>query len=256
MPASSPFLPYLNAAMIEQAYRSSAGNEIDSGKITSPESSAALVANAFGLFLDRPHDLPPLPGTEGLGWPAVSVKLEACLRFPWRGGRHPWLDVLIETSTHLIGVESKRFEPYRSGERVPMSDAYWRPVWGHRMSPVEAVRDALRDGSAELDALDATQLVKHMFGLRSESNRREPAKPTVLVYLHAAPDHWPDGKVIDAKARSRHAVALERFALKVAGAEVDFCHLTYKRLLANWSRSPSAEVKQHANEVERRFSPL
>lgn len=256
MPASSLFLPYLNAALIEQAYRNSAGNEIDSGKITSPESSAALVANTFGLFLDRPHDLPPLPGTEGLGWPAVSVKLEACVRFPWRGGRHPWLDVLIETGTHLIGVESKRFEPFRSGKRVPMSDAYWRPVWGQRMGSVEAVRDALRDGSAELDSLDATQLVKHMFGLRSEGHRREPVKPAVLVYLHAEPDRWPDGKTIDAKARSRHAAAVERYALKVAGAEVDFCHLTYKLLLATWARSASAELKQHANEVERWFSPL
>jgi len=29
------------------------GNEIESGKFASPESSAALVANAFGLFLDE-----------------------------------------------------------------------------------------------------------------------------------------------------------------------------------------------------------
>lgn len=256
MPASSPFLPYLNAELIEQAYRISAGNEIDSGKISSPESSAALVASAFGLFLDRPHDLPPLPGTEGLGWPAVSVKLEACVRFPWRGGRHPWLDVLIETGTHLIGVESKRFEPFRGGKRASMSDAYWRPVWGQRMGPVEAVRDALRDGGAELDALDATQLVKHMFGLRSESRRREPVKPAVLVYLHAEPDRWPDGKAIDEKARSLHASAADRFALKVAGAEVSFFHLTYRQLLATWAMSPSGELKHHANEVQRWFSPL
>jgi hypothetical protein len=256
MTATSPFLSHLNHALIEAAYRAGAGNELDSGKLLSPESSAALVANAFGLFLDRPQDLPPIPGTDGLGWPAQRVKLEACVRFPWAGGRHPWLDVLIETSTHLIGVESKRFEPFRSGKRGSLSDTYWRGVWGDKMGPVEAVRDALRDGAPDLNALDATQLVKHMFGLRSESHRRSPVKPAALVYLYCEPDRWPDGRAIGPVRRTMHATSVGRFGAAVGGAEVGFCGLAYKALFASWSAHASAEIRSHAEVVQQRFLPL
>lgn len=40
-------------------YRHAKGNEIASGKFTSPESSGALAANAFGYFISGPADLPP-----------------------------------------------------------------------------------------------------------------------------------------------------------------------------------------------------
>src|SRR5687767_10604063 len=112
-----------------------------------------------------------------------------------------------------------------------MSDAYWRRVWGDRMGPVEAMRDALRDGASALDALDATQLVKHMFGLRSESHRRNPLKPAVLVYLYCDPDRWPDGRAIGPEQLSLHATCVGRFAANVLGAEVAFHSLSYKTIL-------------------------
>ena len=85
-------LPHLPRVLILDAYARAAGKELE-GKADSPESSSALVANAFGWFLDRPQSLPPLPGLTGVTWPA-RVTLEANVRFPWRGGLHPWLDVL------------------------------------------------------------------------------------------------------------------------------------------------------------------
>lgn len=45
------------------------------------------------------------------------------MRFPWAGGRHPWLDAAVETERYLIGVESKRFEPFRDAKSVRLSDA-------------------------------------------------------------------------------------------------------------------------------------
>ena len=89
------------------------GNEIVSGKLNSPESSTALAANAFGWFLERPSELPPFPSLPDADWPAARVEVERQMRFPWRGGCHPWLDAAVETPTCLIGVESKRFEPFR-----------------------------------------------------------------------------------------------------------------------------------------------
>lgn len=62
----SPFLPHLPADRLAQRYNAAKGNELDSGKKHSPESSSALAANAFGFFLDAPELLPPLPGMEDM----------------------------------------------------------------------------------------------------------------------------------------------------------------------------------------------
>jgi hypothetical protein len=74
--------------LIKAAYHAAPGNEIEGGNFCSPESSAALVANAFGLFLEHPKHLPALPGTRYCGWPAESVALDKEVRFPWAGGMH------------------------------------------------------------------------------------------------------------------------------------------------------------------------
>ena len=51
------------------------GNELTSGKFHSVESSAALAANTFGYFLERPGEMPRLPGTDDCQWPALSSRL-------------------------------------------------------------------------------------------------------------------------------------------------------------------------------------
>lgn len=88
------------------------GKELESGKFGSLESSSALAVNTFGWFIDRPQLLPCLPGAPWSN--AVElVDVEFCARFPWSGGRHPWLDAVVQSPTQLIGIESKRFEPFR-----------------------------------------------------------------------------------------------------------------------------------------------
>ena len=89
------FLPGVPGPEIEAIFNAAAGNEIATGKFDSPESSAELAANAFGFFLGQAADLPPLPGCGGETWPARTLKIEAEVRFPWRGGRHHVLDCLV-----------------------------------------------------------------------------------------------------------------------------------------------------------------
>ena len=57
------------------ALRRAPGGELASGKFDSPESSAALVANAFGWFLQQPRKLPPLPGAPPAERLALLVRL-------------------------------------------------------------------------------------------------------------------------------------------------------------------------------------
>ena len=251
------FLPGLPADRIRAAYLAAPGNEIESGKFASPESSAALVANSFGLFLNQPGILPPLPGTAQLGWPARSVGLEVTVRFPWSGGRHPCLDVLILTDTSLIGVESKRYEPFRPKSKSEMSDAYWRPVWGDSMRGYERIRDRMRDGNVEFSRLDAAQLVKHAFGLRTavHGDTALIGKRPVLFYLYAEPQSWPGSKgAISEEDRFQHRVEINEFSTTVAADEVAFHSCSYSELLAAWLAPPSETIRSHACAVAERFS--
>ena len=61
------FLPGVPGPQIEAIFDAAAGNEIVTGKFDSPESSAALAANAFSFFLQRASDLPALPTTDARG---------------------------------------------------------------------------------------------------------------------------------------------------------------------------------------------
>ena len=251
---SDAILDHLPRDEIIAALSRSPGNEIDSGKLASPESSAALAVNTFGLFLNAPERLPELPGTEDCGWPALRVELEHCARFPWSGGLHPWLDAFAETGTHIIGIESKRYEPFRGGKTGKFSDAYWRPMWGEAMGPFETMRDRLADGSTSFEHLDAAQLVKHAFGLRTEAHRL--GKAPVLVYLHAEPETWPDGRPVPTADREVHAREARTFADAVAGAEVSFGVCTYRGLLEALRTSGDAEISAHADKIEQAFQPL
>lgn len=243
-------LDYLPQAAIRAAYEKSPGRELD-GKGDSPESSAALVANAFGYFIDRPSELPPLPGLASVDWPASKVQLEANVRFPWAGGMHPWLDVLIDTDTHTIGVESKRYEPYR-GRHVPeFSDAYSRDVWAASMAPYLRVMANLKSGALDVHALDAAQLVKHALALSTHSFKT--GRRPVLYYLFADPGRWPDGKPVLDAHRALHAEHLAVFAQEVAGAHVEFVWSTYSQVLTSWADA-SGSLAAHARAVRDRFA--
>lgn len=244
------FLPGVPAELVLAALRRSPGNELASGKFGSPESSAALVANAFGWFLDRPRLLLPLPGVP-MGLPQ-SVEIEAELRFPWTGGRHPWLDAVITTATTLVGVESKRYEPFRPGKANSFSEAFDSRDWGAGMARYTAVRQALATGRQSYRCLDAVQLVKHAYALRTQSVKR--GLGAVLVYLHAAPAAWANGKALSPEAIARHEAEIADFSLAVKGDAVTFVALRWADLLAGWKKVPA--LNAHASAISARFGPL
>ena len=244
----SRFLPGVPAKRVLAALAAAGGKEIESGKFDNPESSAALACNAFGWFIERPSHLPPLPGLDDLDWPATDVAVERCLRFPWSGGRHPWLDAVVETNTHLIGVESKRFETFRDTKTVALSKAYDRPVWGDAMGPFEQMRDDLRSGACRYHHLDAAQLVKHGFGLVTQG--RKLAKIPVLFYIFAEPTALA-GRPIPAEATALHRAEVIDFADHIAGAAVRFASASYREWLAGFV----GLTRDHADALTASFAP-
>ena len=241
------FLPGVPAEHVRARLAASGGNEIGSGKFFYAESSAALAVNSFGWFIQRPTDLPPLPGTEAMG-EARRVEVEYCARFPWSDGRHPWLDAAIITPTHLIGVESKRCEPFRDTRTVSLSAAYDRPVWGKQMTRYEAVRDALRTRQIHFHHLDAAQLLKHAFGLVTEA-RRSGCRP-VLFYLYAEPRELR-GQRIPTESHHRHRTEIMAFQRLVEGDEVAFLSSSYSRWID--ATLPPPPIKSHFELLRQRF---
>ena len=251
------FLPGVPGPKIEAAFDAAPGNEIATGKFDSPESSAALAANAFGFFLDRMSDLPALPGGDGETWPALSLALEAEIRFPWSGGRHPILDCLVTTPSALIGIESKRFEPYRTKRASPLSAAYWRPVWGEHMKGYESVRNSLRSEPSLYGHLDAAQLFKHAFALRTAVHRRNENRrlTPILFYVYAEPVRWPvTGKPVDVRAKTRHREEIDQFKAAVDSDEVVFVFCSYRHLLDAWKDHEDSSIRVHADAVIARFA--
>ena len=252
------FLPGVPGDDIERILDAAPGDEIGRGKFDNPGSSAALAANAFGFFLHRARDMPPLPDCPGVGWPAHWLSIEATVRFPWSGGQHAVLDCLVATPSALIGIESKRFEPFRGHGAAAFSDAYWRPVWGDRMKGYEGIRDSLRENPRLYAFLDAAQLVKHAFALRSEvhcTGAHRGLSP-ILFYVYAEPELWPStGRRVDDKAKAGHRKEVTHFASVVAGDEVAFVSCSYRRLLAIWRQDHREEIRAHAEAVMARFSP-
>ncbi len=130
-----------------------------------------------------------------------------------------------------IGVESKRYEPFRGNHGGTYSSAYWRPVWGNDMGSFERVRDRLADGSLAYECLDVVQLVKHAFGLRTQVEKCK--KSPVLLYLYAESQSWPDGRAIHQEMRQQHRSEMKAFAREARGAKVRFEMCSYEELLVH-----------------------
>ncbi|MDA9918451.1 hypothetical protein N9D37_01000 [Erythrobacter sp.] len=247
MSAPGPiFLPGVSEERLRAVYDGAAGNEIASGKFASPQSSAALAANGFGWFLDRPSDCPLFPTIADLLGPVREVAIERELRFPWSGGRHPWLDAVMWTDTHVIGVESKRYEPFRGAKAAELSDAYDRDVWGGGMQGWCTMRDLLRKEPKRYRHLDAAQLVKHSLGLATEQHRSGLAP--VLVYLYAEPQ---DACRNADAALLTHRREIEDFHAIVAGNRVRFAACSWRGWLDCFGGAPA----EHACAVLEAFAP-
>jgi hypothetical protein len=242
---------HLDRAVIEAAYAAASGAQIAAGEFLTPQSSTALAANVFGPFFAAPAAMPPIPGLEGVAWPPRQVRPETVLPLPWRGGRHPSLDIAVVTEDAVIGVEARRYEPFRAKARPSLSRVYWRPVWGGQMAGFERVRDHMADGTLAFEHLDAAQLVKHGLALMNAS-RNTGLKPT-LVYLYAEPDAWPEGQPIPREPVERHRQEIAFFAHRVRGDAVGFVALTYRELLASWSASGDPVLAPHAAAVREHF---
>lgn len=124
------------------------------------------------------------------------------------------------------------------------------------MRGYEKIRDALRNGSETFTRLDAAQLVKHAFALRTAVHSRDPrfsGKHPLLVYLYSEPAHWPGGRAIPERDLKEHRADIAAFTSFVTHDEVAFVSLSYGDMLAVWATSSEPVVSAHAFAVASHF---
>jgi hypothetical protein len=224
------FLPGVAAEAVLAALGRLPGSDLDS-----PDSSSALVANTFGWFLTRPRLLLPFPGVP-MGLPE-TVELGVEMQLPMRGVRHARLDAVVTTATTLVGIASKRYQPFRPKKATAFTEPFDSRDWGLGMARYGALRKALTTGQQTFQHLDAVTLVKQAYALRTQAVKR--ARGAVLVYLHAEPQTWASGKPVEPAAIARHRTEVAGFARAVKGDDVAFVALTWAELLTQWSRTPA-----------------
>jgi hypothetical protein len=243
------------------------GDEIGRGRIFSPRSSTALAINAFGPFLERASALPPLPGLDDTDWVPLRVEAEAKLPFPWSKGSLvgvPNLDLLIETKTAVIGIESKRFEPWDSKRQRPpgrplWSERYSAHAWGEGLRGYTHVRDASiaadRAGALRFRHLDEAQLVKHAFALHTAIQPRErfAGKAAILAYIYAEPRADVSGRIIAESAHALHRSEVAGLFADVANDSVRLLPVSYRELLGSWSAARVPQLRAHAAAVKAFF---
>jgi hypothetical protein len=239
-------------------------NEIETRRILSPRSSAALAGNLFGIFLKHQEAISEVLPELGVN-PTTWLEKEA--RLPWRGGSHPRLDALVETSTAVVGIEVKWYEPFDDPDEpfddqkaAKFSSVYNGNCWGDRMGPFENLRDELTSKWVP-EHLNAVQLVKHAFGLRTRAKRLGKSS-AVLLYVYAQPNVYVqpksrrpglDGTQIPDENRSRHACEIARFASEVSGSEVEFQSCTVAQIVEKMRKSTVKELRHHADMIASKY---
>jgi hypothetical protein len=228
-------LPGLDLAVVSDDLNRGDGNEL-AGKFRAIHSSSALAVNSFGIFKNRPAEL-PLLGEIG----ARSIEFEKPFRI-FRGGRPPNVDVWVDRATTSVAIESKCLE-YFGHKEAKFSNAY------KRLAPPRAEECwwAAYEGAkrAARQHFDCAQLLKHYFGL-CRFRERNPEVAVTLLYLFWEPLNWGD---IDVCVRHRKEVA--EFAAALSSARLRFRWLSYNELWDEWAKVPALE--QHVQRLKARY---
>jgi hypothetical protein len=227
-------VPGVHLEDLQADFAQGSGNELE-GKFRAAHSSSALAANTFGPWRKNPQAL-PLLGETGFDFLQFEKKCPTGL-----GGIPPNLDLLVENSNVVIGVESKfleflapkppKFAASYTRENLPRMEACWA-TW----------LEALKDGPPQY--LDAAQLVRHYLGLRNQPEFQ--GKRIVLLYLFWEPENWADFPEY-----RRHRTELAAFEEAVKDSEVSFVWMTYPELWNQWETLGFAP--DHLREIRRRY---
>ncbi len=202
-------------SQIEDDLSAGAGQELLS-KFLAAHSSSALAVNTFAVTRLQPELLFELEAST-----FDTVRFEAACP-TGLNGTPPHLDVLA-LGESVLGIESKCTE-WLTSKMAKFSDSYLtlrqltHTSWFAHMLE-------LRRQPTRYRFLDAAQLIKHAFGLRTTY----PDRPVKLLYLYWEPANatqWPECEL--------HRAEIAAFADAISSDRVVFQSLSYSELWQRW----------------------
>jgi hypothetical protein len=218
--------------------RAGAGQELQS-KFLAPHSSSALAVNSFGWFAGKERQV-ALGDHKHLSLVGFERKFPTGLA----SAQPPNLDVVLDGEGTLVAVESKCLE-YLSPKVPKFSTRYRDDISDERRDGPwykEMVRilDEVEHGYRHLDV---AQLIKHALGLSYRQSRN-----VVLVYLWWEPSNADEFPIFCA-----HREEISRLSHRVEGGDISFHAMPYNELWAHWDGSDKAELRIHANLLQKRY---
>ena len=236
--ARDNLVPAVRLEDFEADVRRGAGGELKC-KFRAVHSSTALAVNTFGPYRRRLCEL-ALPGFG----PFTQIEFEG--RCPTGlGGTAPNLDVLLQGTQEVVGIESKLTEPLRRHRaffqpsyHADIRDERRRSAWFAEMCRLEKDPDRYH-------WLNSAQLVKHAFGLA----RTFPSDTVTLLYLYWEPI---GAECFPALIQHRHEI--DAFARRVAHSHPRFRAISYAELWRLWSQAPADWLADHIEDLQARYA--
>jgi hypothetical protein len=228
-------LPGIELKDFESELSAGSGDELKR-KFRAVHSCSALVVNTFAPFKKDPSRL-NLCGAQGFRSIRFEQKLSTGL-----GGTPPNLDLVAESDTDVVAVESKLLE-YFSPKKPSFSKSYRKGRLPQAEDKWLALMESLR-GSAPKH-LDVAQLIKHYFSLR---NTTEYTKRNItLLYLFWEPENSSKFDIFQ-----KHRDELNEFAHDVANTSIKFVYQSYQELWSEWIAEGIFET--HVKKLQARYS--
>jgi hypothetical protein len=226
-------------------------------------SSSAIVVNLHQYWQEK-NKISPL--LEALGFKNNKVEKKGIVfefesKNPIKGigGYPPHLDVVITTDTNNFAIESKFTEPYIDGsnKNSEIQDSYTKKSLWKEIPNIEKLAQVIHDENHHVENceikesidnlrktkhLDASQLIKHILGLKSNYD-----KNFTLLYL------WYD--VPNTKEAKEHQEEIEAFATIAKADGINFRHITYQKVIDNLNKLCPEECHQdYINYLNQRYN--
>lgn len=236
-------------ASVRAAFDSGAGGELrgEIPRMSALHSSSALAVNLFQYWVAR-GDLATLATL--LDVPSRDIATgDFESQFPVCGNpkahgfnENPHLDFALRYKDgSRVGVECKLFEPYGRLDHAVLRPAYLAlsDAWGD-IPACRALAEQLVTGPAGFHRLGASQLLKHILGLKFQT----PVAKVRLIYLYC--------DAIGDEA-SEHREEIQRFQSVIAGDPVRFVPVSVQELILRAVREVRVDHREYVDYLAGRY---
>lgn len=155
--------------------------------------------------------------------------------------RSPNLDVVIENSKkEIYAIESKFTEPYKKkqkglSDRYTSDESFWKGL-----PNLKPLADKISPDNNEFKYLDASQLIKHILGLKKQHGK----SGFCLLYI------WYD---VIGKDGAEHRKEIKKFAEIAKKDNIKFRHITYQEVIINLSKEFYVGNEDYINYLTDRY---